>query len=98
MVFEIAQIVIDSANAKAFETAVAGCAPVFRQASGCRSMALERQIEDPTRYVLRVAWDSVEDHMVGFRNSSGFQQWRNAVGSFFAEPVTVSHYEVSEFF
>ncbi|HEX8446664.1 MAG TPA: antibiotic biosynthesis monooxygenase [Sphingomonas sp.] len=80
MITEIAHLTIDPAQADAFEAAVAAVSCVFRDAPGCRGMALEREIEDPACYRLRVAWISVDAHMVDFRNSEGFQRCRAAVG------------------
>ena len=57
MITEIAYITIDPINAAKFEAAVAEASAVLRQAKGCRSMALERVIEDPSSYNLRVQWD-----------------------------------------
>ena len=54
-------------------------------------MALQRSIEQPSTYELRVAWDSVEDHMDRFRQSAAFQDWRSRVGPFFIEPPRVDH-------
>ncbi|MCB2065673.1 MAG: antibiotic biosynthesis monooxygenase [Erythrobacter sp.] len=93
MIHEIAQITIDPARAAEFEAAVAAAAPHFRAAEGCRSMRLERVVEDPARYRLVVGWDSVEAHMVTFRESAGFQQWRALAGPFFTEPPVVEHWD-----
>ncbi len=91
MIFEIARLTVDPAEAERFEAAVASCADLFRAAKGCRGMALEREIEDPSKYQLRVVWESVEDHMEGFRSSEAFQSWRAAVGGFFRAPPEVLH-------
>ncbi len=91
MIHEIARLTIDPAKAEAFEQAVASCVELFRAGVGCHGMALQRCIETPATYELRVAWDSVEDHMVHFRQSAAFQEWRNRVGSFFVEPPKVDH-------
>jgi len=93
MITEIAHLTIDPARADAFEAAVASVADVFRRAKGCHGVALEREIEDPARYRLRVDWDSVEAHMVDFRNSPDFQLWRGAAGPFFVTPPEVVHVE-----
>jgi len=94
MIFETASLTIDPARAEPFEAAVAACAPLFQAAKGCRSMQLEREIEDPSRYLLRIGWDSVEDHMIGFRESEAFQQWRATVGSFFVAAPVVGHHQI----
>ncbi len=91
MITEIAALTIDPGRAEEFEAAVATAKPFFEAAKGCRGMSLERVVEDPARYRLIVLWDSVEDHMVTFRNSEAFQGWRRAAGPFFAEPPTVEH-------
>ncbi len=91
MITEIATILIDPAQADAFEAAVASAAPVLRAAEGSHSMALERVIETPGKYLLRVQWDSVEHHTVTFRESEGFKQWRALAGPFFAGTPQVEH-------
>ena len=93
MVTEIAYIVIDPANAEPFETAVARAAEFFKSAKGCRSFALSRVIETKGAYRLQVGWDTVDDHMVTFRESEGFQEWRKLAGPFFIEPPRVEHWE-----
>ncbi len=99
MVTEIALIPIDSANAAAFEAAVASAAPLFEAAEGCNGLALERGVEDPNVYRLLVEWESVDHHMITFRNSEAFGQWRMLVGHLFAGPVNMSHCtSVAKFF
>ena len=94
MIIETAKLTIDPTKANAFETAVAGGASLFRTAKGCRAMRLEREIETPANYLLRVEWESIEDHMVHFRQSDAFQVWRSAAGPFFVAPPEVVHHQV----
>ncbi|MNT48405.1 hypothetical protein D3C72_1851860 [compost metagenome] len=54
-------------------------------------MQLFRSIEQPEQYTLVVEWETVEDHMVHFRESPEFQQWRALVGDTFAAPPNVHH-------
>jgi quinol monooxygenase YgiN len=93
MIHEVAQIEVIAGHEAAFEAAVAKAAPHFRAARGCRSFALDRSIERPQHYRLIVGWDSVEDHMVQFRASEGFQAWRALVGPHFAGTPQVEHVE-----
>jgi len=90
---EIAHIRIAPENSDGFEAAVAKAVPLFREARGCRAMRLDRSIEEPGAYMLVVTWDTVEDHMVHFRESPAFQEWRDLVGGFFAAPPQVGHVE-----
>ena len=99
MITEIAHLTIDPANAAAFEAAVSKASAILRLAAGCHGMDLERVIEDPARYRLRVRWDSVDHHMVMFRESEGFRQWRALAGPYFVETPAVEHTElVGHFF
>jgi heme-degrading monooxygenase HmoA len=91
MISEIAEIRIKPDTQTQFEAAVNQAAPLFKRARGCRSMRLERSLETPENYRLVVGWETVEDHMVHFRESDDFQQWRQLVGGFFAGAPEVYH-------
>lgn len=91
MIHEIALIDVQPGSEAAFEAAVVKARPLFLAAKGCRGVELRRTIEAPQRYVLQVAWDTVEDHTVGFRGSPAFAQWRELAGPHFAGPPQVTH-------
>jgi heme-degrading monooxygenase HmoA len=91
MIHEIAHITVKPGMEADFEAGVAKAASLFQRARGCRSFALQREIEAPNRYRLVVGWDSVEDHMVHFRASEDFQTWRQLVGHCFETPPQVVH-------
>lgn len=94
MVYEIATIDVKDGSEAAFEAAVKEAAPYFQKARGCSGLSLERSVEQPSRYYLVVTWASVEDHMVHFRNSPDFQEWRRLASPHFAAPPTVEHTSV----
>jgi quinol monooxygenase YgiN len=91
MVHEIAQIDVKTGMEQAFEAGVAEATPLFRRATGCKGMELHRSIEKPQRYRLIVKWETVENHVVDFRNSPDFQEWRRLVGHCFERPPEVEH-------
>lgn len=91
MFLEIAQIEVKPGAEARFEAGVAEAAPLFRRAKGCSAMELQRSVEFPQRYRLIVTWATVENHMVDFRNSADFQEWRRLVGDCFAAPPAVEH-------
>ncbi|MBP2150072.1 antibiotic biosynthesis monooxygenase family protein [Xanthobacter autotrophicus DSM 597] len=91
MVYEVATLDIKEGSEAAFEAAVREAAPHFQKSRGCIGMSLARGVETPTRYTLLVTWESVEDHMVHFRNSPEFQEWRRLVSPYFASPPSVEH-------
>src|ERR1019366_1349887 len=95
MIFEHATISIASGRETEFESAfTAEGPPLFDRAQGCHGVELRRCIEDPGRYTLIVRWDSVEAHIVGFRESPLFGQWRALVSDYFAAAPVVEHYSV----
>lgn len=95
MITEIAEIQVQPGTEEKFEAAVATAAPLFKRARGCRSMRLERTIEQRQHYRLVVEWETLEDHEVHFRGSDDFQEWRKLAGGFFAAPPRVIHTETS---
>lgn len=96
MITEIATLTINPARAVDFEAAVAAAAPYFKSATGCHGMSLEAVIETPGVYHLRVLWETVEHHMVIFRESENFQQWRALAGPFFLAAPHVVHADTKD--
>jgi heme-degrading monooxygenase HmoA len=93
MIVELAQLSIAPGRELEFEgvfrTAVAAAAG----SPGYLAHELRRSIENPSRYMLRIEWATLEDHTVGFRGSPAFVQWRAQVGPFFAAPAVVEHFQ-----
>jgi len=88
-ILEVAEIRITDPDA--FEAAVAAARPHFLAAEGCLGLGLHRVVETPDTYRLLVKWRTVEDHMVTFRASDGFQKWRALASPYFAGPPSVTH-------
>lgn len=95
MIFELARFDIKPGMESTFEQGVEQAAPLFQRARGCHGLQLLRSIEHPSSFTLMVTWDTVEDHMVHFRQSDDFQEWRRLVGDCFASPPQVEHVNVA---
>jgi heme-degrading monooxygenase HmoA len=93
MILEVAILSIHPHHKPQFEMAFQQAREVISSARGFISHQLHRCIETDGRYLLLVQWQSVEHHMVGFRQSSQFQQWRALLGPYFASAPAVEHYE-----
>lgn len=91
MIFEIAEIEVKAGQEAAFEAGVARAVPLFQRSKGCHGLELQRSIEKPSKYRLVVKWETVENHMVDFRNSEEFQEWRKLVGPYFTSAPAVEH-------
>jgi heme-degrading monooxygenase HmoA len=94
MVLEIAEIEVKPGAEAQFEASVAAAKPVFARAKGFCSLTLQRSVENRTHYLLFVQWETLDDHIVHFRNSENFTEWRRLAGPYFVAPPRVGHYEV----
>jgi heme-degrading monooxygenase HmoA len=91
MVLEHAWIQVGVGGEGAYTAAVTEARPFIEGAPGCQGLELRRQIEDPTRFVLLVTWDSVDAHM-DFRASEAFEQWRDLTHHHYVAPTEVTHF------
>lgn len=95
MILERAIFAVQPGSEADFEAAMQQAVEVISQAGGFRSFRLQRGIEQPSSYLLLVEWDSVEDHMQGFRESELFVRWRELIGPYFAAAPEVEHYSAA---
>ena len=75
-----------------FEAAFAEARPIIASAPGFRSLRLEQCVEEPSRYLLLVEWERLEDHTEGFRGSAGYERWRGLLHHFYDPFPVVEHY------
>ena len=93
MILEHAVLDVIPGEKEHFEEAFDSARPIISSMPGCRSVRLERCIEHPSRYLLLVEWDRLEDHTEGFRGSDEYQEWRRLLHHFYDPFPTVEHYE-----
>ena len=95
MILELADIRIHPGQQAAFDEAIQrGVNEVISHAKGFQGYKVNQGIENPERYILQIFWETLENHTVDFRQSPAFAQWRAIVGSFFAVPPTVEHFNL----
>jgi heme-degrading monooxygenase HmoA len=95
MILEVADVRIQPGRQAEFDKAIVhGVQSVIAKAKGYRSYQVHHCIESPERYLLMICWDTLDNHMVDFRQSPAFAQWRAIVGPFFAQPPLVEHFEL----
>ena len=91
MIRELAEIDIKPGDEEAFERAAVEAKKLFLASKGCMAFRLHRSMEQPSRYRMFVEWETLEDHMVEFRNSPAFLEWRRLAGPYFQNPPRVEH-------
>jgi heme-degrading monooxygenase HmoA len=77
-----------------FEAAFATAKSIISSSPGFTSLELLRCIETPSRYLLLVEWERLEDHTEGFRKSPGYEEWRRLLHHFYDPFPTVEYYSV----
>jgi heme-degrading monooxygenase HmoA len=94
VVLEVAILSIRPGEAQAFEAAFLDAQQIIAASAGYQRHELRRCLEAADRYLLLVWWDSLESHTVGFRQSPGYQRWRERLHHFYDPFPTVEHYVV----
>jgi len=93
MIVEHALLDVRPEQQAAFEEAFSNAKLIISAASGFRSLRLSRGIEQPSRYLLLVEWETLEDHTEGFRGSDAYQEWRRLLHHFYDPFPVVEHYD-----
>lgn len=94
MIYEVTEIQIKPGQQVEFETAIHhGAETIIAHSKGFLGYSVRRGIETPEHYMLQIEWETLEDHMVGFRESSAFPAWRAIISPFFASPPVTAHYD-----
>jgi len=92
MVLEVALLDVKPGHTDAFEAAFREAAPIIASMPGYVSHELQRCLENPRRYILLVRWQTLEDHTIGFRQSSQYQDWKRLLHHFYDPFPQVEHF------
>ena len=94
MVLEVAILDVKSDQTQDFEAAFLQAQTIISSMKGYVSHQLQKCLEKPNRYILLVNWDTLEDHIQGFRGSDAYQEWRRLLHHFYDPFPDVEHYEI----
>ncbi len=92
MVLEVAVLDVIIGKETEFEEAFEKAQAIISSMKGYQSHQLQKCVENSSRYILLVNWDSLENHTVGFRESSQYQKWRKLLHHFYEPFPEVEHY------
>lgn len=96
MIVEHAVLEVDPTRTAAFEAAFAEAKRIIAAAEGFLSLRLSRCLERPGRYLLLVEWETLDDHVVGFRGSDAYPEWRRLLHHYYDPMPEVTHFAVIE--
>ncbi len=91
-VLEVAVLDVKPGQEQEFEVAFAQAQEIISGMRGYISHQLQRCLENDSRYLLLVNWQSLEDHTEGFRGSAQYQDWKTLLHHFYDPFPMVEHY------
>ncbi|MEL7422031.1 MAG: antibiotic biosynthesis monooxygenase [Bacteroidota bacterium] len=93
MILEAAYLSIRTdADLDSFEADFKKAAQYISSIKGYIGHNLQRCVETPNRYLLLVQWEQLEDHTIGFRQSSAYQQWKALLHHYYDPFPVVEHF------
>ena len=90
-VLEIVEILITPGRETEFEDAMRAVNHIATDFAGCRSLKLSRGLENPSKYLLMVEWDSREAH-TEFTKTADFPTFRATLRSCVSELPKMEHF------
>lgn len=92
MIVEYIRYSIPETQSAEFERSYAEAATSLKDSAHCLGYELSCCLDDPSSYILRIEWDSVEGHMQGFRNSPEFRRFFAAIRPYVNQITEMRHY------
>ena len=92
MILEVVRLDIKPGQEREFEVAFGKAQDIISRMNGYVSHQLQKCLEKDSRYILLVNWQTLEDHTVGFRQSTEYQEWRRLLRHFYEPFPEVEHY------
>lgn len=93
MILEVAILDVIPGQEADFQDSFGKAQEIISSMPGYLNHELRRCIEKPARFILLVNWKTLEDHTVGFRGSSQYQEWKSLLHHYYDPFPEVEHYE-----
>jgi heme-degrading monooxygenase HmoA len=93
MILEVAIMKIKPELISKFEAVFPKAAAISASTPGYISHELQRCVETKGKYFYLIRWESIEAHMVNFRQSPRRDEFRNLLSGFWVEPPFAEHFE-----
>ena len=95
MILEVAILNVKPGQEKQFEIDFAAAGQFISSIKGYVKHSLGHCIEQKNKYILLVNWENLEDHTVGFRQSTQYLEWKKLLHHYYDPFPTVEHYELT---
>ena len=94
MIIERAEMAVQPGREEDLMKAMAEGRKFIAGAKGCRAVKFGGGIENPSKAILLVEWDTIESH-TAFTQTPEFAELGALLGGFFLEPPSVEHFSCS---
>jgi heme-degrading monooxygenase HmoA len=92
MITEIAVLFVKENQNHQFEADFKEAGKCISAIPGYKKHALQKCLEVSNKYVLLVEWDKLEDHTIGFRQSSEYLEWKRLLHHYYDPFPIVEHF------
>jgi heme-degrading monooxygenase HmoA len=94
MILEVAILNVIPEKTTEFEACFERAQDIISSMKGWLGHELQQCMEVPNRYILLVKWEKLEDHTIGFRESTEYQEWKKLLHHFYFPYPVVEHYSL----
>jgi len=95
MIVEYIRYKIDPHCNGEFDDAYRRAGALLEASPHCQRWEAARGVDEPGMQVVRIEWDSIEGHLKGFRQSSDFKLFLEAIQPFYKDIEEMTHYQVT---
>lgn len=93
MILEVAILQIKHGKSLEFEKSFEKASKIISSMKGYIGHELQKCLEETDKYILLVRWETLHDHVVGFRESKEYQEWKSLLHHYYDPFPKVEHYE-----
>jgi len=93
MILEVAILNVKRGQEKQFEIDFATAGQFISSIKGYVRHSLRICLEQSNKYILLVDWENLEDHTIGFKQSTEYLEWKTLLHNYYDPFPTVEHYE-----
>lgn len=92
MILEAAMLQVKPGLTSDFEQSFKEASSLISSIEGYKGHELQKCLEDDHKYLLLVKWEKLEDHTIGFRESSQYQTWKAMLHPYYSPFPVVEHF------
>ncbi len=93
MIHEVAVLFLKDGAESRFEEDFKLAGQYISSIEGYIGHSLKKCIEQKNKYLLLVDWDKLENHTIGFRQSSQYLDWKKLLHHYYDPFPVVEHFE-----